>query len=249
MKKIFCLLLFVLLWTIDLKAQHLVEQRILIDLPTAGTLERGSFNIKLRIFANGGLLGGVAVGITPRFMFGISYGGENIIGQGDVNWNPNPGIQARIRIIDESFTMPAIVLGFNSQGYGAYNDSLNRYANKSRGFFAAASKNYAFLFNLGLHGGVNYSLENDDDDDDINFFLGADLSFSREFRVVIEYDSALNDNNDRGFGSGKGYLNAGFQWSFSDRLFLEFNLKNILENGPDNLHTSREIKIGYFEYF
>ncbi|MFQ5823666.1 MAG: hypothetical protein ACE5JB_06385 [bacterium] len=247
MKKSLCLLLLVLICPVKLEAQRIVEQKLLIDLPTAGTLERGSFNIDLRMFENGGLLGGIEVGITPRFMFGISYGGENIIGEGDVNWNPSPGFQARIRILDEYFSTPAITLGFNSQGYGPYDNTLNRYAIKSRGFFAVASKNYAILFNLGLHGGINYSLENNDNDDDINFFFGADFSFNREIRFIIEYDLALNDNNDQEYGSGNGYLNAGLQWCFSNRLFLEFNLKNILENGAAN--TRREFKIGYLEFF
>ena len=221
---------------------------MLMDLPTAGTLERGSFAINLRMFSNGGLLGGVTVGLTPRFMFGISYGGENLIGEGSVNWNPDPGIQARLRLIDENFAMPAVTIGFNSQGYGAYNSTFNRYKTKSRGLFAVASKNYAFIYNLGLHGGINYSFETDDGDKDLNLFLGADLSFNREFRVMAEYDFARNDRRrDMQFGSGRGYLNAGFQWLFSNQLFLQFNLKNIFKNGPESV--TREIKIGYFEYF
>lgn len=248
MKKLILVLLVIVLSNVGVFAQRNVENRLLVDLPTAGTLERGSFAIQLRMFSNGGLLGGVTVGITPRFMFGISYGGENIIGEGDVNWNPDPGIQARLRIIDENFALPAVTVGFNSQGYGAYDSALNRYKTKSRGLFAVASKNYAFFYNLGLHGGINYSFENDDDDKDLNIFLGADLSLNREFRFMIEYDLARNDNrNDAQFGSGQGYLNAGAQWLFSNRLFLQFNVKNLFKNGPESV--TREVKIGYFEYF
>ncbi len=232
----------------NLQAQRLNQHRLLVDLPTAGTLDRGSFQVRLRMFGNGGLIGGVAVGVTDRFMFGLSYGGENIIGSGDINWNPDPGIQARLRLIDENFAMPAITIGFDSQGFGPHNGTFDRFANKSRGFFAVASKNYAVLFNLGLHGGLNYSLENDDDDSDIDFFAGVDLSLNREFRLMLEYDFAGNDNkNDAVFGSGKGYLNAGFQWTFSDELFLQFNLKNLLENGPNTV--TREFKVGYYQYF
>ncbi len=229
-------------------AQQYVEQRQLIDLPTAGTLDRGSYAIDLRMFANGGLLGRVSVGLSPRFMFGISYGGENIIGEGDIDWNPDPGIQARLRVLDETFVLPAVTLGFDSQGYGKYDNALNRYETKSRGIFAVASKNYAILFNLGLHAGLNVSLEDDDDDNELNFFLGADFSLNREVRAFAEYDFGINDNeNDLQFGSGTGYFNAGVQWGFSDRLFLQVNLKNLFENGSN--HVAREFKIGYFEYF
>ncbi|HEX9652556.1 MAG TPA: hypothetical protein VGA99_02500 [bacterium] len=229
-------------------AQDEIQPQLLIDLPTAATLDRGSYAIDLRLFGNGGLLGNVGVGITPRFMFGLSYGGENIVGEGGIDWNPRPGIQGRFRIIDETYGMPAITLGFDSQGFGAHVDTLDRYINKSRGLFAVASKNYAFLYNLGFHGGINYSLEGDDNDEDLNFFFGADLSFNREIRVMAEYDLARNDNeNDQVFGSGDGYLNAGARWSISDRFFLQFTLKNLFKNGPTGM--AREIKIGYFEYF
>lgn len=241
------LFLLIFVFVINANAQGFRQQsRQLVDLPTAGTLERGSFAIDIRMYNNGGLIGGVAVGISPRFMFGLSFGGENIIGEGGVNWNENPGIQARFRIIDESFGMPAVIIGFDSQGYGAYRKGSKRYANKSRGFFGVVSKNYAFFYNLGLHGGVNYSLETVDEKD-INFFLGADLNLNREVRIILEYDFAINDNTEAQFGSGSGYLNGGAQWSFSDRLFLQFNLKNLLKNGPGQV--TREFKIGYFEYF
>lgn len=228
--------------------QEEIQPLMLMDMPTAATLDRGSYAINLRLFGNGGLLGDVAVGVTPRFMFGLSFGGENIVGAGDINWNPEPGIQARFRVIDETYGMPAITLGFDSQGFGAHVDTLDRYANKSRGLFAAASKNYAFLHNLGFHGGINYSLERDDEDKDLNFFLGADLSFNRELRVMLEYDFARNDNmHDQIFGSGEGYVNAGARWSISDQFFLQIDLKNLFKNGPTGV--TREIKLGYFEYF
>lgn len=230
------------------RAQQFVEHRQLIDLPTAGTLERGSYDIQTRMFGDGGLLGGISVGVTPQFMFGLSWGGTKIIGEGDVDWHPNPGIQARIRLLDEDFALPAITLGFDSQGYGAYVDEFDRYVTKSRGFFAVASKNYAILFNLGLHGGLNYSLEDGDGDQELNIFIGADLSLNREFRAIIEYDLANNDNeNETVFGDDGGYVNTALQWVFSDQLFLQFNLKNILENG--SREVTREFKISYFEYF
>jgi hypothetical protein len=229
-------------------AQDEFQPQLLIDMPTAATLDRGTYAMNLRLFGNGGLLGDLSVGISPRFFFGLSFGGENIVGAGDINWNPEPGIQARIRVIDETFVMPAITLGFDSQGFGAHVDTLDRYVYKSRGLFAVASKNYAFLHNLGFHGGINYSFEKNDDDTDLNFFIGADLSFNREVRVMVEYDFARNDNeNDQIFGSGEGYMNGGARWSVSERFYLQFLLKNVFKNGPQGV--TREIKIGYSEFF
>jgi len=222
--------------------------RRLIDMPTAGMLERASYSIDMRMFTDGGLLSSVAVGISDRFMLGMSYGGVNIIGQGTVDWNPEPGILARARLIDENYRMPAVVVGFESQGYGPYNTEFERYETKSRGVFLVASKNYAVMNNLGFHGGINYSLENKDNDKQLNVFIGADVTFNEEFHGFVEFDFANNDNKiGTRFGSGRGYLNAGLQWIFAEQLFLQFNVKNLMENGPNKVR--REFRIGYFEYF
>lgn len=223
----------------------------LIDMPTAGTLYRGSYVSNLRAYPNGGLLGGLLVGVSSRLYLGISYGGENIIGEGEVNWNPEPGLQVTYRIIDENIAFPAIVIGYQSQGYGPYLESgdVSRYSNKSLGFYAAASKNYAVLSDLSFHGGMNLTLEDEDTDQDLNFFLGAMVSLNREVSVLVEYDLAINDNGSRAIGDGKGYLNAGVRWVFAQRLAIQFHFKNLLENRENVPYSNRGIKISYIEFF
>lgn len=221
----------------------------LVDMPTAGTLERGSYVTQLRLYPAGGLLGGVQIGLSNRFLWGVSFGGENIIGEGKINWNPEPGLQFIYRLIDENILMPAITFGYNSQGYGPYIKSEKRYNIKSRGIYAVASKNYLFLGDLSFHGGVNYSMEREDGDKDINVFAGLMKSINQDLTLLAEYDVAINDNDIRSIGKGKGYLNLGIQWLFANRLLMQFQLKNILENKENVPYSNREIKIAYIEYF
>jgi hypothetical protein len=243
------IVLAVLLLPGSLLSQVIAFQRYMVDRPTAGTLPRGSYSLEMQMYEQGGLLGGVYVGVTPHLMFGVSYGGTNMLGSGDVQWNPQPGIEARARIIDESFVMPAVLVGYNSQGSGAYADSLGRYRNKSLGVFVVASKNFALFHNLGLHGGFNYSFETDDGDKTPNFYVGADLSFAKELRFVLEYDLAVNDNeNEATHGTGHGYLNGAVQWLLSANFYLQLNLKDLNRNNSEN-NLNRELKIGYFEKF
>ncbi len=227
----------------------LVEPISLIDTPTAGTLLRSSFKAEIRAYANGGLLGGIDAGITDRLMFGISYGGTNLIGEGKIDWNPQPGVNIRYRLFEEDLTIPALVLGYDSQGYGAFVDSTKRYSEKSRGVFVSASKNFAFLGTFGVHGGVNYSFENNDGDKDLNLFLGFDKSINPELLIVGEYDFALNDNDGQALGAGNGYLNLGIKWIFAGKMNIDFFLKNLLENKNNHPHMSREIRISYVEIF
>jgi hypothetical protein len=232
--------------------------RSLVDMPTAATLPRGHFDIGLRLFPNGGAIGFTDIGLSNRLQLGISYGGDGIISNQDPSWNERIEFSARFRIIDELEYLPAFAVGFSSQGNGAWNKELDRYTFKSRGFYAVVSRNFYFYqWTAGWHGGVNYSLENDiDEDKDINFFVGFDATFRYNLALLMEYDVALNDdksvlpdNSDYTFaGKGRGYLNTSIKWLFTENLELEALLKNIIGNRRDEKLT-REIRITYIDAF
>jgi hypothetical protein len=225
-----------------------VPPRHMIDLPTAWPLPRAGLDLTMRFYGNGGLLMGLNVGVSGKFMFGASYGGSKILGEDSLEWNPAPGLLVRYLLINESFALPAISIGFDSQGYGAFLDSTNRYGNKSLGFYAVASKSYAFLERMDFHGGINYSLEHDDHDSDINLFVGGVLAFNPDFDLLAEYDFAVNDNADNSLGSGNGYVNAGLRLNIKKVVYLEFFLKNLLQNKKEVKYYNREFKITYFQY-
>ena len=220
----------------------------LMDTPVARTLSQGEFAAGLRIYPDGGLLSSVLIGLTDRFGLGVSYGGENIIGIGKPNMDPRACVHVQYLIFNEQFLSPAVIIGYQSQGYGGYNRDFERFTVKSKGFYAVASKNTAFLGGLGLHLGMNYSLEHKDGDKDINVFTGVHKWINPELVLLCEYDAAINDNSDNAIGSGKGYLNAGVRWSFVQRFFIEFSWKNILENRDNVPGSSREVKLVYLAH-
>ena len=244
----------------------------LVSIPTAGTLPRGSFTFESLVIKNGGIVSRLSVGFTDNFSFGVSYGAQNLIGNNRPSINKTtPEVQIKYRVFDESEKMPAIVYGLDTQGRGSYHSidtisnrgqdsirTLNRYDQKSWGMYMVMSKNWNLLGNLGLHVGVNKNLsENDDGDNDFNIFLGVDKELNRSFSLLLEYNSALNDNladddyddlNDITFGRGKGYLNAGVRWAISQNLMLEINFNDINQNTKAE-YTNREIKIMYSESF
>jgi len=235
-----------------------VEPRQIVDCPTAGLLPRGSFDIDMRIFPGGGILAGISIGLMDRFLVGFSFGGQNVIGNRKIDWNPRVEFRAKYRLFEEGLSFPAIAIGFDSQGYAAA-DSLGeyrtyirerkRYAIKSKGFYLAMSKNYSFLGGFGIHGGIYYSLERADGDRDISGYIGFDKSLNRELSLLAEYDLALNDNEDNSIVSGKGYLNAGVRWTFASRLNLELDFKDIAINKKGSPRPGRELRIVYLEYF
>ena len=222
------------------------EYRSLIDMPTAGILEKGFAGVVIDVMPNGVLITQVEAGAFNNFSFGISYGGSNVIGTGEVDWYKFPGIYAKFRFIDEARMMPAIAVGFDSQGKGVYDDELSRYQIKSPGFYVTASKNFELLGYLSIHGMVNYTLERDDKDKDLNLVFGVEKTIGGSVSFYAEYDFALNDNNPLSLGAGKGYLNAGVRWSLAQGFTIGIDLRDLLSN--QKINTYRADRALYVEY-
>lgn len=221
------------------------EQRFIVDMPTAGILKQNSVSLDADFFSNGGLMLRLTASAFNRLNFGISYGGSNIIGNGKVNWYKTPGVNLKVRLINEARDFPAISIGFDSQGREEYIDSLKRYEIKSPGFFAVASKSFKVLGYSSIHGGINYSLEKSDGDASLNYYIGFDKTIGDDMTFSAEYNFAMNDN--KALGKGKGYLNMGIRWSLGNGFTIEFNWKDVLANkGPGN---SRVVKLEYIQSF
>ena len=122
------------------------------------------------------------------------------------------------------------------------------------GLYAASSKNWVTpLGNLGLHFGTNYNfVEINDGDDDLNYFIGADIEFNPELSLLMEYNAALNENDmtAQNIAINKGgYLNAAIRWTFVERLHIELDFNNLLFDKDRVDYFNRELKITYIEYF
>jgi len=243
---------------VNLTGYNSLPPRMLIDCPTAATLPRASFDVHVRDFSGGGLLTTINIGLHQQFMLGVSYGGVGILGESDAEWQDHPEFQVKWQLIPETYTIPAITLGFQSQGYGPYLEEWDRYTYKSKGFYGVISKAYeTYYWATGFHGGINYSLEHTKDHDSSpNLFFGFDMSINHNVEIVAEYDLSLNDdkeltdkNGEKFGGKGYGFLNFGLRWIFYERLELGLDFKNLLTNREDTDTISRELRISYYEFF
>jgi len=227
--------------------------RYMIDKPTAGVLRKGGFDLGLRFYGNSGALLSLNVGVSDRFMFGASFGGNDALGEKKPSWNPAPGVLVKYQLFTENIGMPGITIGFENQGYGPYlkADTLQRYINKSPGFYVVASKSYDFLERLDFHGGINLSLENKDKDRDPNLFMGATLALNPRLEVVAEYDVAFNDTPAeprRDVRDGEGILNTALRLNIKNVIYLELFLKDLFKNQTKAEDYVREFKITYFQF-
>lgn len=218
-----------------------VELTSLIDSPTAGLVAKGHYAVDARLFANGGAVGRLQVGVLKRLSVGVSFGGERLIGTSSVDWFPRVGLAARCRILEEGYTWPALVLGLDTQGIGPYRGV--RYQVKSKGIYLVLSKNYtSMLGELGVHAGFNRSRE-DADDDAWSAWLGIDKSL-RFMALFAEYDLGRN-NGLPNQGVEDGYLNVGGAWTVTPQLRVAYYFKNALESDHFDAQSIRELSVTY----
>lgn len=249
MKKIsLCLVLLCLVGVLSA-----YEMNTLIESPTAGILQRGEAEITTKLFRNNGVMLGTRVGLFPRFMFGVSFGGEQLVGNQKPEWQENVEFNAKFRLLDESAQYPAVAVGYDSQGHGVFHESVDRYDIKSRGFYLVASKNYFFMGNLGVHAGTNFSLETGDEDKTPNLFVGVDKTVGDVVLVMAEYDFAFNDRKDWLKQSAdehidnlkRGFLNAGLAVYFTEYLSVRLSFYDLLQKRSDTHGSDRTLTILY----
>jgi hypothetical protein len=222
-----------------------LEPRFIVDMPSAGMLESGQMGIDVDFYQDGGMLCAFSYGIFDRLSVGLSYGGSGLIGSGTPVMNDIPGAMIKVRVLDESMFLPALALGFDSQGRDGYIKALNRYSIKSPGIFAVVSKNYSMLGYLSLHGGVNYTLERGDGDRDVNGYLGVEKTIGPFVSLTVEYNLGLNDNNASAIGRGRGYLNSALDISVGGGLTLGIHLKDLAGNARNVRVANRTFRIEF----
>ena len=244
----------VLLFSIASYCQDFAERPLqkLIDCPSAGVPESGVYDFELRVFPDGGVLAGFTYGLLKRFGIGLYYGGTRIIGFDEPEWNPQPGVVAMCRMLDESIMLPALSIGFINQGYGAWIDSTDRYQFKAKGFYAALGK----VFRIGKIGEIGWNLgvnmnPIEEDNEKLDLFLGLDYYLIRQVAVIVEYSAGLDDRESFNLGEGKGYLNIGLRCTFAERLALDLHMKDIIGNQEAEYRggnrIGREIRVSYVE--
>ncbi len=220
-----------------------------IDLPTAGILENGEYHLYGRLGPQSSILTGLRVGFRSVFQVGTSFGMQRLFDRGDVDVNDRIGFQVRVRLLEE-YIAPALAVGFDSQGRGFFHEKEERYDRKSRGFYFVLSKNYDLAVGeLSIHGGANYSME-DNDDNDPDIFFGSEWRIFQPLAFLLDADAALNDNVDGGaFGKGGIYLDGAIRLDYGEKLSFMFIFRDLGSNFRPAPGVGREFEISFWDSF
>jgi|GEM_PF-2005376 len=208
------------------------------DFPIARVLSRGEFKFGIRFQKLGGLLFSLDAAILDRFSMGIRYGGTGIVGDGDINFYPMPGVNISYLLIEESYFIPAVLFGIETQGFDEYIDGSERYFVKSRGIFLSITKELPVLAGLVLNGGLNRTFETNDERNGLDVFSSIIIKFSPEFNIFSEYALGFNDPLH-----DKGIFNTGISFNLEDQFFFSFMFRDLFSD-----RAIRTFYVGYKGY-
>jgi hypothetical protein len=198
-----------------------------IDNPLPVLLYHGEVLIHIKEEPINKLRAKIGVGIWNGIILGISFGGTNLVGYGDVDWEDQPGVDIRARLFGNGIIES--VIGYNNEPIEEYNESIEGYAKKH--LFACIGTR--LMPGLILSGGTNY---NHDEDNGFDIFGNAALTLAEAHTFHLEYIMGANDEVDNRF-------NFGYKLQ-SGSMGIQFDIKNILGES-----VGRQLQIFYREGF
>ncbi len=210
------------------------ESRVIVDMPTAGLLPKGSLGLTTVVFAGGGILCDASFAPIQDFNIGIGYSGVNILGNGSVSWQGIPSTHLRYRIIDETLAFPAIVFGLQTQGRGVVQNK--QFETASPGLFASSSKQFSWIGgHLAFHGGLGYSLDLPFNGRGFNAWFGAEQSLGPGAALMAECNPTMNDTS-----SGL-LIHLSLRWVISPGVTLELQGRDLLGTLPSQKAFTRTL--------
>lgn len=209
----------------------------LVDIPTAGILGYGEYNLNFRMYSQGSILTRAIFGVVDRFNFGFYYDVEQVIGRESARGRP-PQLFVKFRLFNGMGFFPACALGFDGQGYGTYNSETNEYSEREDGIYLVFSKE-VFVPGLEFSVGCNiYEFENATIDDDLYLFTGVSYNMRNKIIFLAEYDNIKTTPQNR--------FNMGLRLFMTPDFSVEISGKRI---GEESETTERIVRIDFIDSF
>ncbi len=191
-----------------------------IDNPLPVLLYHGEVLIHIKEEPINNLRAKIGVGIWNGIILSTSFGGRNIVGYEDTEWEDRPALDLRVRLFGNGILES--VFGYNDEPIEEY---------EKKYLFATVGTH---LFpGLILAGGANYNYE---EDNGMDLFGNAALILGEAHTLHLEYIMGANDED-------KNRFNLGYKLQ-PGSMGIQFDLKNIFSG-----NVGRQLQIFYRESF
>ncbi|MEW6557455.1 MAG: hypothetical protein AB1349_08890 [Elusimicrobiota bacterium] len=208
-----------------------VKPTTIVDVPTAEVTEYSSYDLKFRLYGEGGVLSEMVFGVFKPINIGISWDVDKLIGSGTTIDTRPPAILFKAKVFQGGMTIPAIAIGYSGQGYGSYNntdetDSIpdtepDKYQNREKGVYLALTQEY-FVPGLEITFGCNIY---DFDKEGVYSFAGITYGIENKLVFLSEYDNIRMAPENR--------ANLGLKLFVTDNVDVTITGRNLFR-GPES---------------
>ena len=191
---------------------------MVIDAPTAATLDPGTFAVQSRFYSGGGLLQYISLGVFRGLNIGASMSADGLVGSHSSVGIRTPQAQIKYRFFDGNRYLPALAVGYDGQGYD-YNPLIHDYSQQGRGFYLVGSQEL-LIPGLQIHPSVNVSGTNS------NSVFGAipiTYTIKNKIELLAEWDNINNFVDSR--------VNLGIRFYVTRHFDIDIAARTINEGG------------------
>ena len=193
-----------------------------LDQPAPVSLQHGEFLLSGRLQSGGGVMARAGVGLFNRITLGISYSVDSLLGSATPRLGPQTiGFQARLLGVEEGPWIPAVLAGFESQGYDGYSDSANRFQTLQPGIYLVMAKTF-WATRTEVSAGANYKTGTAPTRLDAHVAV-CEL-YPTDWGFILEYDLARNDPST---STIPGLLNFGVTRMLGSSVEVKAGLRDI----------------------
>ncbi len=241
---LYIFLLSIILFPKDAFAQSYNRSTMVIDTPTAYTLDRGIYQFSFLAYNNGGVELKGLIGLHDNLFLGVSVDFESFIGKDKMK--PNiPGVIAKLKITDGWETFPiSFALGYDSfyiGEEGRVDDAENELDRMIYGpYFVVTKPIYLFDDEQHLNFGIRMPAQPYFVPEDSAYFVSLDVPLGEMFTFKIEGER-IYYNFDR---PREWLLNVGLKYSYLNHIGIEFD---VMFQKQDR--ANRMLRIEYIDEF
>ncbi|MDR1418520.1 MAG: hypothetical protein LBI80_05165 [Endomicrobium sp.] len=124
-----------------------------IDTPTHGLLNYGSYDFWFRCFSNGNVIANIDFGVFKPLDIGMFWEIDRLISDNNIK-AAIPTLNIKFEIYEGSMTLPGIAIGYSGQGYFVDTSLKSGFVQKARGLYVVLGRELifdGFMLNVGAN--------------------------------------------------------------------------------------------------
>ena len=207
----------------------------IMDSPTTGILNYGSYDVSFRFFSGGSVQTRLDFGVFKFMYLGVAWELDNFIGNDQVTVAV-PALSVKFRLYEGSMAWPSVALGYDGQGYFFDQDYEGDYRQRGKGLYLVFGRE-VFFEELNVDIGMNM---NDFKEPKLYGFINAIIPIVRDtFYLMAEYDNINYFPDAR--------LNFGLRFSLTEAVDLDFMMRDCWgkDDVADKIPNERVFKVSY----